>query len=383
MLFFDMNGSGLRDEASFVYDAARLNDERQPLQADLLAAINAYLTEHPDIKDGDLVTLEEPGLSGYTVCAGSNCVTTDEKGRFQLVEPEVSRSVSVTIQDPNAGTPALEMRHINKWKRAVTVAEYTKDVDAATMVQLKVVPDCTTDAAALVCKQDEETLLVREQHLNDTTILELGDGVDLMPGNPNDVGLMQGFLTLPYVENFDSYILGYFDVDGEIAWDSNNKQMNYRGETNKWSNPFNFPPITGTWDFHGGVDFLLVDGTPVIAACDGVVEKINNDNGTNIFILHQSDGDSYITMYGHLDSNVLINDGQTVARGEIIALSGHSGEGNVYAGKQIPHLHFGLIDGNYASADKAFDPFRNISGLSSPLTSSHSSWTIDNLLLYP
>ena len=38
-LFFDMNGSGLRDEASFQYDSARLADERQPLQADLLAAI--------------------------------------------------------------------------------------------------------------------------------------------------------------------------------------------------------------------------------------------------------------------------------------------------------------------------------------------------------
>lgn len=214
LLFFDMNGSGLRDEASFVYDAARLNDERQPLQADLLAAINAYLTEHPDIKDGDLVTLEEPGLSGYTVCAGSNCVTTDEEGRFQLVVPEVSRSLSITIQDPNVGTPALEMRYINNWKRAVTVAEYTKDTDISTMGQIKAIPDCETDAAAQVCKQDEDTLLVREQHLNDTTINQLADGAELLPDKPNELGLIQGAFSAPFFSDSfkDIYIWGYFDI---------------------------------------------------------------------------------------------------------------------------------------------------------------------------
>jgi len=34
-LFFDMNGSGLPDEATFNYDPVRLPDPRQPLQQDV------------------------------------------------------------------------------------------------------------------------------------------------------------------------------------------------------------------------------------------------------------------------------------------------------------------------------------------------------------
>jgi len=207
-----MNGSGLKDEASFNYDAERLTDERQPLQADLLAAIEAYVAGHPELIDGDLITLEEPGLSGYTVCAKSNCVTTDAEGKFQLVEPNVDRFLNISIKDPNGGTPALEMRYVNKWKGEVTVPEYTKDVDATTMGQLRVVPGCETDAAAQVCKQDADTLLVREQHLNDTSIFKLGDGATLQPSTPNEIGLMQGFRTYtlpPEAIQSLTYITGY------------------------------------------------------------------------------------------------------------------------------------------------------------------------------
>lgn len=40
-LFFDLNGSGLLDQATFAYDPSRLTDEIQPLQPDLLASIKS------------------------------------------------------------------------------------------------------------------------------------------------------------------------------------------------------------------------------------------------------------------------------------------------------------------------------------------------------
>jgi hypothetical protein len=52
-----MNGSGLQDEAVFSYDPTRLTDARQPLQQEVLAAINAYVQAQPELKKGDLVTI--------------------------------------------------------------------------------------------------------------------------------------------------------------------------------------------------------------------------------------------------------------------------------------------------------------------------------------
>jgi hypothetical protein len=52
-LFFDMNGSGLPDEASFTYDPERLTDPRQPLQSDLVKVVEDFVSAHPDLKDGE------------------------------------------------------------------------------------------------------------------------------------------------------------------------------------------------------------------------------------------------------------------------------------------------------------------------------------------
>ena len=59
-LFFDMNGSGLHDEATFQSDSVRLADERQTLQPDLEKSIDAYINQHPELQEGDLVTILEP-----------------------------------------------------------------------------------------------------------------------------------------------------------------------------------------------------------------------------------------------------------------------------------------------------------------------------------
>lgn len=326
LLFLDMNGSGLRDEASFNYDATRLTDERQPLQADLLAAITAHMAEHSDIKDGDLVTLEEPGLSGYTVCAMSNCVTTDAEGKFQLLEPDIDRFLNITIKDPNVGSPALEMRYINKWKREVAVPEYTKDIDATTMVQLMAVPACDADLAAQVCKKDADTLLVREQHLNDTSIFELGDGATLQPGSPNEIGLMQGFLTLPYsVEDKSSYKLeNYVDLNplmGDV--------INYSGNTQLMVNPH--LEEGGTTDNHPGLDYRANMGNNVLASVNGTVGYVNT-NKVGIFYQNESKQ----VNNGHM-SLTFVGKAETVYRGMFISTIGSTNTNH-------PHNHFALYD---------------------------------------
>ena len=89
--------------------------------------------------------------------------------------------------------------------------------------------------------------------------------------------------------------------------------------------------------YHGGTDFRAAVGSSVIAANDGVV-AIAKDRyyaGGSVVIDH---GEGIYTQYYHLSAlNVKV--GQSVKKGDIIALSGASGR------VSGPHLHFGVIVG--------------------------------------
>ncbi len=93
-------------------------------------------------------------------------------------------------------------------------------------------------------------------------------------------------------------------------------------------------PITGRIAPHNGVDFSLPVGTPVLATGDGRVTRVENHPfaGKYIEIRH---GGHYATRYLHLN-RILVKRGQSVRRGERIALSGNTGRSTG------PHLHFEL-----------------------------------------
>lgn len=86
---------------------------------------------------------------------------------------------------------------------------------------------------------------------------------------------------------------------------------------------------------HEGIDFGCPEGTPVKASLGGVVTYSGwiNGYGECIVIDHQ-DGTS--TRYAH-NSELLVEAGQTVIQGEIIALSGNTGNSTG------PHVHFEII----------------------------------------
>ena len=102
------------------------------------------------------------------------------------------------------------------------------------------------------------------------------------------------------------------------------------------SSPFNprrLHPVTGRVAPHKGVDFSMPIGTLVIAPADGTVEKIAyqaNGAGRYVVIRHSRE---YQTVYMHL-SRPLVKAGQSVKKGERIALSGNTGRSTG------PHLHY-------------------------------------------
>jgi murein DD-endopeptidase MepM/ murein hydrolase activator NlpD len=85
---------------------------------------------------------------------------------------------------------------------------------------------------------------------------------------------------------------------------------------------------------HTGIDIAGPWGTPIIAADTGVIYFYPGiyGYGNYIIIIH---GHGYSTLYGHLSSYAHgLHDGQIVARGQVIAYEGSTGNSTG------PHLHF-------------------------------------------
>ena len=91
-------------------------------------------------------------------------------------------------------------------------------------------------------------------------------------------------------------------------------------------------PVSGQEDFHTGVDIAAAQGTPILAALPGVVEQTGySESYGNFVVLRHSD--NLRTTYNHC-SEILVKEGEQLARGDRIALVGSTG---ISTG---PHLHF-------------------------------------------
>ena len=94
---------------------------------------------------------------------------------------------------------------------------------------------------------------------------------------------------------------------------------------------------------HTGIDFSASIGTPIFAAADGKVSRVdNNDRGASRWNRYQygryiliEHGNNFSSLYAHL-SRAVVKQGDIIKEGDLIGYSGNSG----YAFG--PHLHFGI-----------------------------------------
>lgn len=118
--------------------------------------------------------------------------------------------------------------------------------------------------------------------------------------------------------------------------------VNYKNGRYVWPAP-NCHVITSPYgprwgSFHSGIDISggRAYGSPIVAACDGVVIKANSTNswgsgwGYHVMIDH---GNGYATLYAHC-STVNVRAGQQVKAGQVIARIGNTGH------SFGAHLHF-------------------------------------------
>ena len=104
--------------------------------------------------------------------------------------------------------------------------------------------------------------------------------------------------------------------------------------------------------FHYGVDIAKAGTVPVVAAADGVVSRsdFSSSYGNVIYISHSINGQTYTTVYAHLNSRSVGNM-QTVSKGQVIGYMGNTGDSHGQ------HLHFELYRGGWtASHSNAINP---------------------------
>ena len=323
-VFFDMNGSGLQDIA---YSFA----------------------------DGELVEQAEPVIEGVSICiknAGKESCTVSGSDGTYLFEGLVAGSILVNIESPTED-PETAFRYINIYNGPSVIPAY-----------------------------EMNGVQVPEQHLSDTEIKTIDTRlVHSVPGEAMNIALMQGFLTLPYRVGDSDTTYGYhgFDHDGTVG-----RVLGYDGLTSLVRIDPNIPTTMygeGIEDGHTGIDWGMPIGAFIVASAPGSVVNragisINQDVRHGFYV-----GGRHETMsvFGHLSFS-LVNQGQWVQRGQIVAASGISGTA-------WPHLHFDLLFGeqnlpepdDYLPNGYQKDPFGVVMPIEVNFPNERwSSWTVFN-----
>lgn len=171
-------------------------------------------------------------------------------------------------------------------------------------------------------KGDKFVILVKREYINGT-VTDLGnvEAIHIVSGNKSYYAIQ--------ADNGR-----YYSRHGETLGKGFSRYpLQFTPRISSQFNPTRRHPVTRRIAPHKGVDFAMPAGSPVIAPADGVVEHVAyqaNGAGRYIKIRH---GGQYTTVYMHL-SRQLVRVGQSVKKGERIALSGNTGRSTG------PHLHY-------------------------------------------
>jgi len=172
---------------------------------------------------------------------------------------------------------------------------------------------------------DQFDILVKQQFLADH------------PTGNSEIKAISFKLAKGEVSAFSAKDGRFYDREGnslERAFNRYPVDKQYRRITSAF-NPKRKHPVTGRITPHNGTDFATPVGAPVYSTGDGRVLALRDHPyaGKYIVIEHNS---VYKTRYLHL-SKFLVKRGQTVKRGQKIAISGATGR------LTGPHLHFEVL----------------------------------------
>ena len=178
----------------------------------------------------------------------------------------------------------------------------------------------------------------------------------LKPATGNTIVMVLIGLSLTGCSIYDKY--GYGKVADSLRDEEQTTPLELPANAPSISQRF-LPQGVSSKGEHKGFDILVRSETPILAAADGVVSRVQTSflYGRQVMIDHTgaetADGDRLQTRYFHLSEKKVVA-GEQVLRGQIIGYSGMSGMAGGF-----PHLHFEvhrLGDGPEAVAVRFLDP---------------------------
>ncbi|MBZ5858135.1 peptidoglycan DD-metalloendopeptidase family protein [Flavihumibacter profundi] len=156
-----------------------------------------------------------------------------------------------------------------------------------------------------------------------------GTGTDLPPGIAEDLPAFCRHMEQLRKDRAATYLLGGY---GELRSMYNRSPLFEDGREPR--------------RLHLGTDIWAPAGTPVFAFSGGMVHSIAyngdfGDYGATLILLHQLEGTSFYTLYGHISKKDIqqVSPGQYLSHGQEIAHFGEPSEN----GQWPPHLHFQVI----------------------------------------
>jgi murein DD-endopeptidase MepM/ murein hydrolase activator NlpD len=91
---------------------------------------------------------------------------------------------------------------------------------------------------------------------------------------------------------------------------------------------------------HDAVDIMAPRGTPVIAADDGTIFRLRQNQAGGITIYQLDPEERFVYYYAHLDRyETGLVEGMTIRQGDVLGFVGTTGN----APKDLPHLHFQVM----------------------------------------
>ena len=151
------------------------------------------------------------------------------------------------------------------------------------------------------------------------------EDVPVIATEPSDSGS-----TLPSTENTAPKVFKTVaPVDGETVAEYAMDCLSYNQTTRDWR-------------VHNGVDIAAAEGTSVLAAADGTVYTVYDDEtmGTTVVIRHE---DGYTTKYSCLAQEVMVAAGDIVTMGQQIGCVGTTA---LLESALDPHVHFSVTCDN-------------------------------------
>ena len=297
---------------------------------------------------GIFFAADAPNAASVTVREAVDTLTAEYRDKLE----EISDTVQHDRQDITANDDVYYIR----WQDVLAVfssyvagSEQGAPVAALTEEQLDKLRETMWAMNAVNCSTRAETAVIEttDEDGNPTTteITETVLVIELTHKTPNEMAADYHFTTRqntylqllqdPQYEELWAELLGGFAQGGGelMSPDSTRTPTG----TLQWPLPVagritsqfghRVDPITGEVSSHTGTDIACAEGTPILAAADGIVTVANGLDswgGSYGYYIQIDHGGGLETLYAHC-SSICVTTGQQVQAGQVIGYVGHTG----------------------------------------------------------